>query len=261
LPGVQFVNFTEPMIEIRLVKSDAEVAFLEKAQAIVDAGYQAALAAAKPGAPDYAVWGAAMGEICSRGSEIPVHQHWIGGFEPEFTLTRPVHAPIEEGWMFLSELEACWGGYHAQGDQPFSCGQPRPMWLDLMKYAVDLWKETFPHLRPGVTVRELQDRVDADARRLAPKSGRVAGASGTLLMHGRGLGSDAPLITGQAGKRDMDRVLAAGWCFVYKPTVKFEKYSLCWGDTVAITPSGPQRLGNAPQELLIADGGKAVVRG
>ncbi|MBV8086709.1 MAG: M24 family metallopeptidase [Chloroflexi bacterium] len=251
MPGIEWVNFSDPMEDIRLVKSDAEVAFLEQSMKIVNAGYEAARRALKPGVKDYAVWGAAMGAVCQMGSEIPVHQHWVGGHEPTFTLTRPTHADVEEGWIFLSELEAAYGGYHAQGDQPLACGQPKQVFQDLFKFDIDLWNETFARLKPGITVRELDSLTAADADRLAPKSGPIAGATGTLMMHGRGLGSDAPLITGHARGRDLERTIEPGWCFVFKPTAKLGKLNICWGDTVAITKTSARRLGNAPQEILI----------
>src|SRR5581483_5721796 len=244
LPDVEWVNFSDPMEDIRLIKSDAEIAFLEKAQGIIDAAYKNAAAAAKPGVPDYTVWGAAMATVCLMGSEIPVHQHWVGGPEPEFTLTRPTHGLVEQGWIFLSEIEACWGGYHAQGDQPLACGKPKQVWLDLFAFAIDLWNETFARLKPGITVQELDSVTASDAERLAPKSGPIAGATGMLMMHGRGLGSDAPLITGHARGRDLERTIEPGWCFVFKPTVKLGKLNICWGDTVAITKTGARRLGS-----------------
>ncbi|MPZ14554.1 MAG: M24 family metallopeptidase [Chloroflexi bacterium] len=252
-PGIDWVDFTRQMEEIRIVKSAEEIAFLEMSMQIVNAAYDAAVGVLRPGVMDYYVWGTAIETICRMGSEIPVHQHWIGDHHPELTLTRPTFREIEEGWLFLSEIEAAWGGYHAQGDQPFSCGQPDPMYLELMSYEIDVWNETFPHIVPGVTVRELQERVAATARRLSPMSGRIAGATASIVMHGRGLGSDPPIITGPGTRqRDLERTVAPGWCFVYKPAATAGQYRLSWGDTVVVTETGPRRLGRARQEIMIA---------
>lgn len=253
LPGMSWVNFSQEMEDIRIVKSDAEVAFLTRSMAMVDAAYDSAVGAAQPGVKDYEVWGAALATICQMGSEIPVHQHWVGAHRPTTTLTRPTYADVEDGWLFLSELEACYGGYHAQGVQPFSCGQPDRIFREMMAFAVDVWNESFESLKPGNTVRQVADSVDAAGRRLAPRTGLAAGATAQVLMHGRGLGSDAPIVIRKARKQDADRALTPGWCFVYKPTVYLDKYSLCWGDTVVITPSDARRLGRLPQEILVSE--------
>lgn len=252
-PDIEWVNFTHPIEDIRIVKSAEEIAFLEKSMEIVNAAYDAAVGVLRPGVKDWYVWGTAIETICMRGSEIPVHQHWIGDHRPELTLTRPTFREVEEGWLFLSEVEAAWGGYHAQGDQPFACGEPDPLYKDLMAYEIDVWNETFEHVEPGISVREMQEKVLATAQKLSPSTGTLAGASCSILMHGRGLGSDAPLITGPGTRpRDLDRIVTPGWCFVYKPTASASGYHINWGDTVAVTETGARRLGTAAQEIMIA---------
>ena len=250
---VEWVDFTREMEEIRIVKSAEEIAFLEKSMEIVNAAYEAAVSVLRPGVKDYYVWGTAIETICRMGSEIPVHQHWIGDHRPEHTLTRPTFRDVEKGWLFLSEVEAAWGGYHAQGDQPFACGEPDPMYRELMQLETDVWNETFLHIKPGLAVRELQETAAATAHRLRPSTGRLAGAVTSIVMHGRGLGSDAPIITGPGTrKHDLERIVAPGWCFVYKPSTRVGDYHIDWGDTVAVTNAGARRLGNAPQEIMVA---------
>jgi Xaa-Pro aminopeptidase len=253
LREVEWVDFTREMEDIRIMKSAEEVAFLEKSMEIVNAAYDAAVSVLRPGVKDYYVWGTAIETICRSGSEIPVHQHWIGDHNPGQTLTQPTFREVEEGWLFLSEIEAAWGGYHAQGDQPFACGQPDPLYQDLMRFEIDVWNETFRHIKPGVAVRELQQMVAATARRLTPTSGKLANVTCSIVMHGRGLGSDAPIITGPGTRqRDLDRTVAPGWCFVYKPSARVGDYHINWGDTVTVTRDGARRLGKARQEILVA---------
>ena len=60
---------------------------------------------AKPGAKDYEVWGAMIGELCRGGSELPFHTHWGSGIRPT-TLTRPTHATLQRGHLIVNEIEA-----------------------------------------------------------------------------------------------------------------------------------------------------------
>lgn len=252
-PGVEWVNFTAQMEDIRILKSPEEIAFLDRSMEIVNAAYDAAVRVLRPGVKDYFVWGTVIETICRMGSEIPVHQRWIGDHHPTTTLTRPTFREVQEGWLFLSEVEAAWGGYHAQGDQPFSCGDPDPLYPELMKLLADVWNETFQRIKPGVCLRDLQKSVGAAGERFRPARGPIASATVSLVMHGRGLGSDPPVVTGPGTRpRDLERVIAPGWCFVYKPSARAGRYYLSWGDTVAVTRRGARRLGRAPQAIMVA---------
>jgi hypothetical protein len=66
------------------------------------------------------------------------------------------------------------------------------------------------------------------------------------LMHGRGLGEDAPMLWG--ARRDFpeqDAKLKEGHVFILKPACKhgFMRDSIRAGDTVAIEANGARRLG------------------
>src|SRR5207249_12086089 len=137
-----WLDFTAEMERIRIVKSAEEIAFLERSAQIVDAAYQVAVAHVRPGVMDYEVWGATIEAICSLGSELPVHLPWIGDHRPVRALTRPTFRNVQEGWLFLTAIEAAWGGYRARGAQPFACGQPNRAYHELAAFLADLWNET-----------------------------------------------------------------------------------------------------------------------
>jgi len=73
------------------------------------------------------------------------------------------------------------------------------------------------------------------------------------LMHGRGLGEDAPMLWG--ARRDFsekDQKLKAGHVFILKPACKqgFMRDSIRAGDTVAIEATGARRLGKRALEFV-----------
>src|SRR4051812_10772223 len=72
-PNAELRDATDLLVEVRYVKSDEEIAFLARSNEIIDAGYNAEIAAARPGATDWTVWGEAMGAMLRAGSELPVH--------------------------------------------------------------------------------------------------------------------------------------------------------------------------------------------
>lgn len=118
-PDVEWVSYTDQLQALRIVKSEEEVAFLKVSTELVDRAFARIQQVARPGVKDYEAWGAAMGELAKGGSELPAHNHWGSGSRPS-TLTRPTHGELQRGWVIVNEIEAAYGGYHAQGVQPIA---------------------------------------------------------------------------------------------------------------------------------------------
>jgi Xaa-Pro aminopeptidase len=99
-------------------------------------------------------------------------------------------------------------------------------------------------MRPGATFGDLA----AAARQVGR---RHADATGALIMHGRGLGDDGPLILANLQPPDLpiyQRPLEANTVFVVKPYVSYRGQPDVGhvADTVLVTESGAQRLGTRP---------------
>jgi Xaa-Pro aminopeptidase len=257
-PDVEWVDFTEQLQVIRVVKSDEEIAFLAKSTELIERAIERVRVVARPGAMDYEAWGAAMSEIVMGGSEIPVHNHWGAGLHPH-TLTRPAHDRLERGYLIVNEIEAAYGGYHAQGVQPFAVQECDPVYKDLYAIHAEYWQRCFDAIRPGVTVGEVDEICRSNATEALPPGSKYQNPTGQLAMHGRGLGSDGPLVTGGREQTQYDAVFQPGWAFVFKPSIRFEangrRYSGSWGDTVVMTEQGARRLGKRPPGLMIAGEG------
>jgi Xaa-Pro dipeptidase len=254
-PHAEIVDATAIMRDVRYIKSPEEVEALTKSIEIVEHGVAAKIAAAKAGVTDWQVWATAIGAMLYHGSEMPVHCNWISGKNPVRTMTRPSFRTLERGDLIINELEASWIGYRAQAVQPVFVEVVDPVHVELFKIQYDIFNEMLPHMRPGVTVRELSERIEATAHRAIPKHGPAANAKTTLTMHGRGAGDDGPIITDHA--RDPAQLAVAlqeNMVFIYKPSARtHDESSICtWGDTVVITPQGARRLGKRAHELAVS---------
>ena len=256
LPDVQWIDFTAQIQGLRAVKSTEEIAFLAKSMELVDRAFQRVLEVARPGVKDYEAWGAAMGEIFKGGSEIPVHNHWGSGPRPS-TLTRPTHGELQRGHLIVNEIEAAYGGYHAQGVQPIAIEDCDSVLKDLYAMHAEYWQRCLGSLAVGRTVGEIDAMCQEIAEEVVPAGGPFEKARGRLAMHGRGLGSDGPLVTGTGrSPATMAQVFAAGWAFVFKPSLSVEvnkrSYGATWGDTVVMEEGGARRLGSRTPGLMIA---------
>lgn len=255
-PSAEFVDCTSQMQEIRSVKSDEEIGFLTKSIELIEHGIDAKVAAAKPGAIDYEVWADAIYAMIKRGSELPTHYNWVSGPQSHRTLSRPSHRVLERGDRIEDELEASWQGYRSQAVQPVWVGECEPIYRDMVQIHREVFDAIMRTLRPGVTVRELQDATEHAVSEASPASGPLAGARASLTMHGRGQGDDRPLITNpRSSSRYLDLQLDERNVFILKPNVRTAdgQHRLTWGDTVTIGADGARRLGSRVHDIRVSE--------
>ena len=240
LPEAEFENATDLMQEVRSVKSAEEVSFVEKASHIIGEAIEAMIKEAKPGVPERYLIGAMLNEITRKGGE-PITMLLFGAGGPEVPWAQRVVTarPLKTGDLINTEVEAKYAGYIAQALQPVALGS-RPKEIEKMFEATKIiFEKMLKFLKPGVSFGDVvafyQDEVKA------------AGYDpGDALMHGRGLGEDAPMLWGAV--RDFPEAqgrLKEGHVFILKPAAKKGemKDSIRAGDTVVIEVGGARRLG------------------
>lgn len=245
LPHARFENATGLMQEARAVKSKEEIAFVEKSAEILGRAIEAMIQVTRPGVPESHLVGELLREMVRLGGE-PVTMILFGAGGPEVPWAQRVttQRKLKPGDLINGELEAKYGGYIAQALQPLSLG-PRPKELEKI---FDLTKEVFEKmlrlLKPGVTFGEIvafyQDAIEAEGY-----------APGSVLMHGRGLGEDAPMLWGANRNFSEEREkLKLGQVFILKPAARKGgmKDAIRAGDTVVVEENGARRLGK--RELL-----------
>jgi len=240
LPNVKFDNATAVVQEVRAVKSAEEVAFIEKAAEIIGHANEVLIAHAKPGVGEHELIAEMLREIVRRGGE-PITMMLFGTGGPEVPWAQRVFTTrrLKPGDLINTEVEGKYAGYIAQALQPISLG-PKPKELEKIFDATKvIFDRMVKFVKPGITfgavAKFYQDEVAAAGY-------EPDGA----LMHGRGLGEDAPMLWG--ARKDFpekDQQLKQGHVFILKPACKqgFMRDSIRAGDTVAIEASGARRLG------------------
>jgi Xaa-Pro dipeptidase len=240
LPKVSFENATDLMQEVRSVKSAEEVAFIEKAAEIIGYANEVLIAHAKPGVGEHELVAEMLREIVRRGGE-PITMMLFGTGGPEVPWAQRVFTErkLKVGDLINTEVEAKYAGYIAQALQPVSLG-PKPKELEkIFDTTKAIFDKMLKLLKPGLafgTVAEFY-REEVQSAGYEPDG---------ALMHGRGLGEDAPMLWGaRHGFPEKDAKLRQGHVFILKPACRqgFMRDSIRAGDTVAIDADGARRLG------------------
>jgi Xaa-Pro dipeptidase len=240
LPHMKFENGTEVMQEVRAVKSGEEVAFIEKAAEIIGYANEALIAHAKPGVGEHELIAEMLREIVRRGGE-PITMMLFGTGGPEVPWAQRVFTTrkLKPGDLINTEVEGKYAGYIAQALQPISLG-PKPKELENIFDATKvIFERMLKFLKPGITFGAVAKfyRNEVQAAGYEPDG---------ALMHGRGLGEDAPMLWGaRVDFPEQDQTIKEGHVFILKPACKqgFMRDSIRAGDTVAIEAGGARRLG------------------
>jgi Xaa-Pro dipeptidase len=240
LPKMNFDNATDVMQEVRALKSAEEVAFVEKAAEIIGKAIDVLIVCCKVGVRENELIAEMLREMVRQGGE-PITMLLFGTGGPEVPWAQRVFTSraLRPGDLVNLEVEAKYGGYIAQALQPISLGPPARELEDIFKTSKIIFDRMLEFLKHGMTFGEVV-RFYQDAVRAAGYEPDGA------LMHGRGLGEDAPMLWGaRADFPEKHATLKQGHVFVFKPAAKrgFMRDSIRAGDTIAIEANGARRLG------------------
>jgi Xaa-Pro dipeptidase len=256
LPDATLVNATHVLQEARALKSPEEVAFVRQAAAVAEAAVARMLELARPGVPERQVYAAMLEAMIARGGEIPTMILWAAGRQPPWPHRMLTDRVLQAGDLINNEVEGRWAGYIAQAVAPCSLGPADATSKQVYALSRQLFDDLRAFMRPGVTFAAIQERYRA----------AVEGAGyegGAALLHGRGLGDDRPLMWGHRLPEDGPQALEEGMVFILKPAVfppgsrdlvlrdgEVVELAVRAGDTVVVTASGAERLGQRPLELV-----------
>ncbi len=254
LPDARLSSATALVADVRAVKSPAEVEFMRRACHVAERAAETMIQTAAPGVSEREVFGSMLKTIVVEGGEIMAMLHWGAGPEPPWPHRLVTDRVLQAGDVINNEIEAKWSGYVAQVVQPAVLGKPHPAMQAMFETSRHIFDELRAIMRPGVSFAAILDLY----RRRTLECGYHPGAA---LMHGRGLGEDRPLLMGGATTAP-DLVLEEGNVFILKPACfpaererlqsdngAVLELAVRAGDTVTVTASGAERLGQRLMEI------------
>lgn len=245
LPTSTFVDATMVGQEARYVKSAEEIAMLERADALVESALTALYETARPGVRESEVYAAMVAAMVRDGGELPTMISWFSGpyGQRAQRLTMASQRTIGKNWYISQECEGRLAGYVAQRMQPVFIGGPVP---DELRAGFEAQTRAlyacWEALKPGATFAELMA--------ISARAGEGSGFTTELIMHGRGLGDDAPMLNRGRVHLDMGEV-KENCVFQVKPGAARPGFDGCtWADSVVVTPNGARRLGTQPVQMV-----------
>lgn len=254
LPAASFENATEWFEALRSVKSEEEMAYMERGAELTDIAYRAMVAAIRPGATDTEVYNATWRAVLDAGGK---YFFQLFGSTPMsdpmmvYPWTFPSNRPIQRGDLVITEISASYEGYCGQIIRTLAVGQEPPEEsLRLYDLTLRVYEAIHAELRPG--------RSDADVYHAAQPL-LDAGYRCQVLVHGWSQNLERPYIgyLGLQGQR-ADAELSAGefrenMTLMIEPNPYTEpgKLGVFLGDLCVVTPEGGRRLQKVPLDFQI----------
>jgi Xaa-Pro dipeptidase len=188
LPGTELVPATRLMDMVRLVKSDWELEQIRRAGVVCSAGWEAFVAALRPGVREYEVVAEVEAQIKSMGAQDNFMLFASGGDEV-MGMTPPGARQLQPGDMVRTELTPSLDGYYAQICRSAVLGTPSEGQLrsfDLFNEAVQAGLDV---VRAGVTAGDVA-RAENDVFRKHGYGEYTTSQYTRVRGHGHGLHPD-----------------------------------------------------------------------
>lgn len=240
----ELTPLTAEIEKIRMVKSDEEVAVIQKACDIADETYEHILTFVKAGMTEMDIKNELerkMNELGASGAsfDIIVASGYRGAL-PHGVASDKV---IEDGDMVTLDFGALYNGYISDITRTFAVGQPS----DEMKKIYDIVLESqiaaLEKIKPGMKASE----ADAVSREIIASHGY-----GEQFGHSLGHGIGLEVHEGPGIASGVDTVLEEGMCITIEPGIYVDGVGgVRIEDDCLITKDGLKRLTNSSKELFI----------
>jgi Xaa-Pro aminopeptidase len=246
-PQAQFESAADILWRVKLVHSAEEIAVLDKATEVSEAGVQAMFETARPGSIHREVWLKMYSAMVQASGERPWRLSISTRGSGNASFGFPLDDVFSAGQILGQECSGSVLGYGSQVNHSVLLGSPAPAdWAAAGQYSLDLFHSLMDRVAPGKSVKEFCDFCGDKLK------ARGVAKPGGVLIHSGGL-ADLPRC-GPGGRMEGgdELVFQAGMVFDLKPSVPIKQTPTPaeFGDSIVVTEKGARRLGKRKMELV-----------
>lgn len=259
LSKTDFRNASGLIENIRAVKSQEEIALMERSAQIGEAAIDTLSETAKPGVPEHEVIAAMFHTMISQGADIPIMYLFdsgmvkTGGGRLGFTK----HRILQHKDIIFMEFSPRVHGYASHLNQTVVVGD----WPDGLEKAYEAWvasyRAGYNAIRPGITVGELceafHEPVAAAGFKYSEGGAPEGWSYGGPFFHGTGYGNEHPVGTLKMSEEMASTVISEGKTIAIEcgASLPDNSMGIRMGDSVLVTHDGRRRLGTKEPAIMI----------
>jgi len=246
LPGVTFVDVTDPIDYLKAIKSPEEIEMIKGTAALQDAALDYVRQKIKPGLRDVDIH--AEAEYVSTKLGCTRLQVLISSYHPGeqpmgFMGRHYANRVLRAGDHVVVLLEGNGpGGYYTEIARVFSLGEPTQEAKDMYAHVLEAQALTLKMLKPGATPKDIWDANNAFLQKIG------SGPEGRLYAHGEGY----ELVERPAIRYDEPMKVQAGMNIAVHPVGKNSRVWTTLCDNYLVTENGVGPcLHKTPKEIII----------
>lgn len=250
LAGMQLVDATDWLGDLRLIKSPAEIGFLEQAGRFANRGLAAARSSLKAGMTEIGLAAEIEGAMRGAGSDYwAIPTELSSGWRSAGGHATPRPKVIEPGDLVHVEFAGVCNRYHAVALQTLAVGDPGRRARELYGLALQSLRAGIAAAKPGAPAHAIEEASLEPLRR--------AGVEAAAMMRfGYGIGIAYPPIWLETLQisRGFDRRLEPGMAFVLHSCLEFpdEDIGIIQGGTYLLERDGLRLLAGAGDIDLVS---------
>ena len=161
LKGVKLVKADDTLIDLRIIKSAAELRCMRKAFQVSEKAVDAILGEIKPGMTELQVIGIAQREIYKHGGEYEGHAlYCFCGPATNNAISRPTHNRIRKDEVIQLNIGARVGGYSSSVGLPMSIGKLPARKQRLVEFGLEAHFKTMDLMKAGKPAAAVVDEYE-----------------------------------------------------------------------------------------------------
>jgi len=157
--GMELSDASAILAELRLIKSEAEIACLREAGRQACLGYEKLIETCIPGTTEVQAAGAAEGVARSEGAEDINFTVFGSGKRCDTVIGRATHKVIRDGDMIMAAMAVQYEGYVATVEYPFVAGKESDTQRDFLRVLFEAAEVQYGYLRNGCPAGEMVKAV------------------------------------------------------------------------------------------------------
>jgi len=241
-PNAKYVEAQKIIDDVRVIKSDNEIAILKEAYRITEQGFIETVDMIEPGVREWeleANWRSVAYKMGAEGTSYPI---WVTSGDTTYqSLCKSSDKEIAVNSMVQFSVGAKYNGYCGNLCRAVVLGKISQKHEDMIKVALECETETFELMKPGVSFASVYDKFQ---KRLA--SNGFAGLNLYGPAHGTGLQEcEGPWVDNRS-----DKVLMPGMVFNVDVWIADEQVGVRVEDGLVVTDTGIELFTGYRREII-----------
>ncbi len=152
LEGKEIVDISDLLLNLRLIKSPAEIEALRRSEALAEVGARAFLAGVQEGVSEREIAAAVESAVTLAGSEgFGYGMQVSSGERTAETVAFASHRRLEAGDLVGLDCGPLYEGYHSDFSRTTVVGRPSKQLLQLLEVTADMFEAAMAVIRPAAT--------------------------------------------------------------------------------------------------------------